>query len=128
MLGKCLREFEVPSPSVSLASHRQVLVMGGGFGLGPITEAVRSLAMLPYRDLRITVICGGNALLQRELTDLFGCDSRIDILGFTDRIWELMSRSDLLVSKPGGITCSEALACRLPECRSPDPHRRCASG
>lgn len=105
-------EFGRPLPSPAAARH--VLVMGGGLGLGPITEAVRSLALLPRRDLQVTIICGGNANLQRELKDLFGADARIQVLGFTDQIADLMDRSHLLVTKPGGITCSESMARCLP--------------
>lgn len=93
---------------------RRVLVMGGGLGLGPIVEAVRSLASLPQPELRVTVICGTNQSLYRNLVDLFSADSRIEVVGFTDQVAAYMGRSDLLVTKPGGITCSEALAMGLP--------------
>lgn len=88
--------------------------MGGGLGLGPITEAVRSLAELPQPDLQITVVCGQNGPLYRELTDLFADDPRFNILGYHDAVHELMARADLLLTKPGGITSAEALAMGLP--------------
>lgn len=93
---------------------RRMLVMGGGLGLGPIREAVRALASLPHPDLRITVICGSNKELERQLLDLFGADQRIDVVGYTNKVAEYMAASDLLVTKPGGITCSEAMAMGLP--------------
>lgn len=96
------------------SSSRRVLVMGGGLGLGPIVEAVTSLASIPQPELRLTVICGTNQSLQQELLDQFGDDHRIEVLGFTNRVAELMAQSDLLVTKPGGITCSEAMALGLP--------------
>lgn len=93
---------------------RKILVMGGGLGLGPITAAVRSLAELPQPDLQITVVCGQNGHLYRELTDLFATDPRFIILGYHDAIHELMAQADLLLTKPGGITSAEALAMGLP--------------
>ncbi len=39
---------------------------------------------------------------------------RFRILGYTDRMHELMQISDLFIGKPGGLTTSEALACGLP--------------
>ena len=39
---------------------------------------------------------------------------RFRILGYTDRMHELMHSSDLFIGKPGGLTTSEALACGLP--------------
>ncbi len=92
----------------------QVLVMGGGLGLGPIVNAVRSLAALPQADLRITVICGTNQPLRQELNASFQDDARIKIVGFTTAIADHMTQSALLVTKPGGITCSEAMAMGLP--------------
>jgi len=93
---------------------RRVLVMGGGLGLGPIAEAVHALADLPQRDLRVTVVCGRNETLRRGLADRFGADPRLTLIGYTDNIIELMLQSDLLVTKPGGITCAEAMAVGLP--------------
>lgn len=91
-----------------------ILVMGGGLGLGPITEAVRSLAELPQPNLAITVVCGQNGPLYRELIDLFATDPRFNILGYHDAIHELMAEADLLLTKPGGISSAEALAMGLP--------------
>ena len=91
-----------------------VLAMGGGLGLGPLVEAVRSVAALPHPDLRVTVVCGRNETLRSEMEDLFGDDPRVTLLGFTSEIPALMARSSLLITKPGGLTCSEALAAHLP--------------
>jgi processive 1,2-diacylglycerol beta-glucosyltransferase len=88
--------------------------MGGGLGLGPIVEALRSLAVLPHPNLQIIAVCGSNQQLQAELMDLFGDDPRFTIVGYTQLIPQLMAQADLLVSKPGGMTASEALACYLP--------------
>ncbi|MFZ5817732.1 MAG: MGDG synthase family glycosyltransferase [Bacillota bacterium] len=95
-------------------ADRRVLVMGGGLGLGPIVEAVRALAALPQPDLRVTVVCGSNRPLEHQLRDLFGADARIRVVGFTQQVADLMRESHLLVTKPGGITCSEAMALALP--------------
>jgi len=93
---------------------RQVLLMGGGLGLGPMIEAARSLAQTQEQQLHVTVVCGGNDGLLHEMTDLFGTDPRFEFHGHTDQVPHLMARSDLLVTKPGGLTCSEALASSLP--------------
>lgn len=95
-------------------AHREILVMGGGCGLGPLVEAVRSLSQLPHCAMRVMVVCGHNEPLRGELQDLFHNDPRVEILGFTPKIPALMAKADLLVTKPGGITCSEAMACELP--------------
>ncbi|HYG60325.1 MAG TPA: glycosyltransferase, partial [Symbiobacteriaceae bacterium] len=57
---------------------------------------------------------GRNHDLHVSLIDLVGSDPRFTIFGFTRRIPALMARADILITKPGGITCSEAMAARLP--------------
>lgn len=94
--------------------ERRVLVMGGGLGLGPIAEAVGALAAIPRPELRVTVVCGRNEGLRRELQRQLSGDGRFRLLGETDQIPQLMREADLLVSKPGGLTCCEALATGLP--------------
>lgn len=94
--------------------ERRVLVMGGGLGLGPIVDSVAALAAMRHANLRVTVVCGQNEQLRQELVSRFGADQRLTMLGFTDQVPRLMAQSDLLVTKPGGITCSEALAAGLP--------------
>lgn len=93
---------------------RNVLVMGGGLGLGPIPAVVDSLARLPREGARVTVVCGKNDQLRSDLQAMVGRDPRFSILGYTGQVPELMAEADLLVTKPGGITCSEALAVGLP--------------
>lgn len=90
---------------------RHVLVMGGGLGLGPIAAAVESLAALDRSDLRVAVVCGTNEELREELSARY---PGFTIFGQTDQVPDLMSRADLLITKPGGLSCSEALASGLP--------------
>ena len=91
-----------------------VLVMGGGQGLGPMKEAVKSLVRLE-RDLQLIVICGTNAKLvnwlkktQRKTT------KKIIFYDYASNVDELMDVATLIVSKPGGMTTSECLAKGLP--------------
>src|SRR4029453_9600934 len=50
-------------------------------------------------------------------TEIVGAENpRFRVLGYTDRMHELMQLSDLFIGKPGGLTTSEALACALPMC------------
>lgn len=88
-----------------------VLQMAGGFGVGPVEHVYRSLlnSTIP---IQVVVIAGRNEKVQNRL-------QRIDvpqqhatkIVGFTREIDELMRLADLVVTKPGGLTTSEVLAC-----------------
>lgn len=91
-----------------------VLVSCGGFGVGPIEQLVEALwARLPGAQLAI--VTGRNETLRVRLEQRAahqGVPTRV--LGFTREMHEWMAMADLLVSKPGGLTTSEALACGLP--------------
>jgi processive 1,2-diacylglycerol beta-glucosyltransferase len=91
-----------------------VLIMGGGQGLGPIKTILRSLEKIKL-DFQGVVVAGANRKLYRNLkrkVKKYG--KRISVLGYVDYINELMSISDIIITKPGGITTAEALAQRLP--------------
>lgn len=89
------------------------LIMGGSKGLGPVEDMVESLRKIPS-PLQILVVCGQNRGTQKKLHKRFGGDHNVRIFGFTKNISRLMDASDLLISKPGGMTCAESLAKGLP--------------
>jgi processive 1,2-diacylglycerol beta-glucosyltransferase len=90
-----------------------VLVMGGGLGLGPVGATVRALGRLP--DVAPVVIVGKNRRLEKRVTEEArrnGADVRV--LGFVENVHAWMHAADVLVTKPGGLTTSEALSAGLP--------------
>jgi len=91
-----------------------ILVIGGGFGVGPIEGIVKVIAQIP-RKLQIVVVCGHNEELVskiRGLKDEYKLNMKV--LGFIDNVHEYMDISDILISKSGGITVSESLAKEIP--------------
>ncbi|HET6410137.1 MAG TPA: glycosyltransferase, partial [Chthoniobacteraceae bacterium] len=98
------------------AGNPTLLLSAGALGVGPTEMVVRRLLELRH-DTQTIVICGKSEELQDQIRDLVGADNpRFHILGYTDRMHELMQISDLFIGKPGGLTTSEALACGLPMC------------
>jgi len=89
-----------------------LLVLSGGFGMGPVTEILGELNKLA-QPVQIVVVCGRNEELRRELAVL---DRRhpTHVLGFVTHMHELMAAADLVITKPGGLTTSEALAMGKP--------------
>lgn len=91
-----------------------VLMLCGGFGVGPTAEMFRELLRLP-RAVQVVVVTGHNARLQRRFARLAQRHDRvIRVLGYTDKMHELMRAADVVVTKPGGLTVSESLVCGLP--------------
>lgn len=94
-----------------------LLFMAGSFGVSNIIKLYRDLADTQI-PMQIIVITGRN----RKLYEAFEKEiyaqtpQRIPtrLIYFTDEVEKYMHASDLLVTKPGGLTVSEALACNLP--------------
>lgn len=91
-----------------------VLVIGGGFGVGPI-EGIVNVINSVSRPVQAVVVCGNNKELAGRLEVLKnGLKVNIKVLGFVDNVYEYMSIADVLISKSGGITVSESLVKELP--------------
>jgi len=91
-----------------------VLIIGGGFGVGPIEELVKKIGSLKL-NVQFMIVCGHNEELcekMKALVSVLGIKAQV--YGFVDNVYELMSASDILVTKSGGLTSSEALAKGLP--------------
>ena len=92
-----------------------VLVMGGGLGSGALGSAVASL-IETSPAMHLVVLCGANEESRVRLTRL--AEKRCHpatFMSFTDRVRDLMAASSVLVSKPGGLSCTEALVAGLPQ-------------
>jgi processive 1,2-diacylglycerol beta-glucosyltransferase len=91
-----------------------ILLMGGGFGWGPIEGMLEVVRDLPGQ-VQALVIAGRNERLRKRLMDRArGHEDRIKVHGFTDQMDLFMAASDLIVGKSGGLTSSEAMARGLP--------------
>ena len=90
--------------------ERQLLIMGGGLGLMPRKDSFyEALDALP--GVHTTILTGRNQKLYHRLAGRY---EHIEVVAFTDRVYEYMGRAHLMLSKPGGITTFEAIAARLP--------------
>lgn len=91
-----------------------VLIMGGGLGLGAVEQAVSSLKAAKTQ-FKIVVVAGGNDRLKQKLLTIKSSSRHpITVIGYTQQVHELMANASLLITKPGALTCSEALAMELP--------------
>lgn len=92
----------------------KILLMGGSLGLGPMKSVIRKLDKLP-QPFDIISVTGKNTQLRDQL-ERKGRKLRhlTKILGFIENVHELMSISELVVTKPGGITSAECLVKQIP--------------
>ncbi len=93
-------------------SRPVIALVGGGLGIS-VEENLESILGCDLRGAQVIVVCGRNEgararLEQRALPE------GVQIVGFVSRIERLIAAADLVITKPGGLTTSEALAVGRP--------------
>ena len=89
-----------------------LLVLGGGYGIGPVEEIVAELDKVA-RPFQTMVVTGRNAALRRNLA---AQDRKhpTHVLGYASNMHELMAVAEVVITKPGGLTSCEVLAMGKP--------------
>lgn len=95
-------------------NHAHLLVMCGSMGCGPIAEIAAELEKHLESGQEASIVCGTNAKLQNRLEKQFAAHERIHILGYVKDMALLMDSADLYLTKPGGLSSTEAAYKRLP--------------
>ncbi|MBA4388949.1 MAG: hypothetical protein C0404_13285 [Verrucomicrobia bacterium] len=86
------------------------LVLSGGFGVGPTVDLIKSFRGSDFQ-CQLLVVAGANKDMEREATAAArGIGMPARVFGFVNNVHELMDASDVIISKPGGLTTSEAMA------------------
>lgn len=106
-----------PQPQPEAAAHKEhLLLLAGGLDANHVRQILSQLVEFRW-PLKVTVVCGRSADLARvaqETVEGSGGPVTFQVHGFVDNMPELMAGATLAVTKPGGLTSSEALAARLP--------------
>jgi processive 1,2-diacylglycerol beta-glucosyltransferase len=110
ILGKFAEQLDVAAirAKYGLADLPTVLVMGGSLGLGEIKEVVERFDA-SAENIQTLVVTGRNEILHSELTHHYWRNT-FHVYGFVDCVHELMAASDVVLTKPGGVTSAEALS------------------
>ena len=99
-------------------NKKTVLFFGGGeYGLGKDKTVSILNSLADFSDIQVIAIAGKNEKMKLEFERIVkekNKEKTIKVLPFTDKVPELMSISDLVITKPGGLTVSESLASHLP--------------
>ena len=93
---------------------RILLVMGGSMGFGPIEELIRHLVAARRSHDRIVVMGGNNEKLKANLRFAYAHQPAVRVLDYTTLVGLYMDAADLLVTKPGGLSTTEAAVKGIP--------------
>jgi processive 1,2-diacylglycerol beta-glucosyltransferase len=95
-------------------TKKTILLLSGGFGVGPILDIIKNLENVktPHETV---VICGKSKELYDDCIKLKEkLNYNLIPVGYTNDMDEYMKASDVVITKPGGLTTAEALASKLP--------------
>ena len=110
---KIFNDFEL-----SKDKHTVLFFAGGEYGLGRDTTFMTLKALIRlFKDIQVIAISGRNKRMHKKFSKLIedtNSSDRIKLLTFTDKVPELMNISDIVITKPGGLTITESLVSHLP--------------
>lgn len=109
----------VPKAQAKLAlgispSHNHLLMMCGSMGCGPMEKLTKVLSKTLPESVELSVVCGTNRSLQKKMTRKFRKRENVHIWGYVEDMSGLMDSADLYLTKPGGISVTEAAVKNLP--------------
>ena len=106
--------------SYNLSPDKKTILFfaGGEFGLGKDkTFDMLKTIIDNFPKLQVIAIAGRNEKMKERFDELVqetNSSNSVKILSYTNQVPELMSVSDLVITKPGGLTTTESLASGLP--------------
>jgi len=101
--------------ALNIAEYKKhILVMCGSMGCGPIEEITKRIVSGMTDSCVLSIICGTNERLYNRLSTAYQSNPNVIIHGFVRNVHEMMSAADIYVTKPGGISTTEAMAKGLP--------------
>jgi UDP-glucose 4-epimerase len=89
------------------AAATVIAVSGGGWGVGDLASAVAASLEVP--DAIVLALCGRNDKLRARLAKRFPNEARLRLMGFTDRMGDVLAASNALVHSSAGLTVLEAI-------------------
>jgi UDP-glucose 4-epimerase len=84
-----------------------IAVSGGGWGVGDLVGATRAALEVP--NATVLCLCGRNDKMRAKIASRFAGESRLRVMGFTDRMGDVLAASDALIHSSAGLTVLEAI-------------------
>jgi UDP-glucose 4-epimerase len=90
------------------AEGKVIAVSGGGWGVGDLLGATRA-ALAAEPEATVLTLCGRNDDLRARIAHQLGGDPRLKLMGFTDRMGDVLAAADVLIHSSAGLTVLEAI-------------------
>lgn len=107
-------EFQTLSAGTAFPVGRPTILVMASAGMAPVHAASLCRSLAERCAARVVVVCGRNRALRQALETQLGGNPNVTILGYVERIQDWMAVASGIVTKPGGLTLSEAIAAGLP--------------
>ncbi|MDY3862245.1 MAG: glycosyltransferase [Ruminococcus sp.] len=91
-----------------------IMIMSGGVGCEKIKELCSEFLKIKDENLLIYFFTGRNEKMAEKLNRIYKSNTRINIVPFTDKVNMYMDASDVLMTKPGGLSSTEAAVFGIP--------------
>ena len=86
----------------------------GSMGAGPMYKITKALEKQLEDNMYLVVVCGTNRQLYRRIIQCTAESGKVRVVGYTHQVRQYMAAADLLLTKPGGLSTTEAFYQRLP--------------
>lgn len=100
------------------AGCKLFLIMTGGIGCGRVFDFCDGILAKSGKDVCVIVLSGRNEQLKAGLNSRYGLDTRVRAVSFTTEVALYMNAADVLLTKPGGISTTEAAVANVPLCHT----------
>ena len=94
--------------------QKMYLIMTGGLGFGKVAKLCKTLIKGNKDEALIYILVGKNKKLKDTIDNNYRFGNRVKTIEFTDKVNVYMSAADVLLSKPGGISSTEAAVVQVP--------------
>ncbi len=94
-------------------NKKYILILNGSMGFGNVKEITKSL-LENIENVVFIISCGNNNKLFKALINEYRDNKRIIVLPYTNELGKYVASSDIILSKPGGLTTTEIATMRKP--------------
>ncbi len=94
--------------------HPHIVMACGSMGCGPMEKLSEILASMLGSEAELTIVCGTNQKLEESMRDAHKDTPGIHVCGFVSDMPTLLDSADVYITKPGGLSITEAMAKKVP--------------